>query len=183
MKKIIISIIFVFVALIAYPQSSGTSNGGKLFQRLVIDIGASPVIFSDRYSPKFTFYNFALGYQFSKRFDLRIQTDIINIYQKNDVFNWSEEDKMIAIGLGANYRVYFAEERIKMAGKSLSVAAKMGFAIFPESRMQQSICYDLAARLYPGRNYYFAVGLNHQLFTNWNPSNIPTLYLGFGLDF
>lgn len=172
-----------------FSQLSGDHKVALVFNKLVLDVGATPVSWSDASKYDFFFYNFAIGYQFGKRFDLRLHRDIVHIVETYDPY-WIgyNFERLYSLALGANYRVQPDRWQGIMRGVSYSVAMKAGVTVSQEENEQQSLFYDISARIYPVKNCYFATGFNHDLFGDrmfWVNGNqhIKTFYFSFGLDF
>jgi hypothetical protein len=189
MKKYCIGLFFLILSFTGVSQSTGDQKDSRLFQRLVIDIGAAPVTFSDPTQYDCFFYNFAIGYQFGKHFDLRIHRDLIHVFDRDYLGYPSPCVRLFTLSLGGNYRWYSQKTQGIFKGVSYSVALKAGATITQIWKEQQSIFYDISARIYPVKNGYIATGFNHDLFSDWirwgypNRQHIETFYFSFGLDF
>jgi hypothetical protein len=191
MRKYCVGLSFLILSLTCVAQSNGDHPASRVFQRLVIDIGATPVSFSNPSRVDQYFYNFAIGYQFKNNLELKFHWDLIQAFQTVSMGAWNDFttfDRLFAMGVGGNYRWYSQKTQGLFNGVSYSVALKAGATFSQDYREQQSIYYDISARLYPKKNVYFATGFNHDLFTmrSFLPSNkehVETFYFSFGLDF
>ena len=196
MKKYGIGFLFLMMTFTGVAQQEGDSRLARVFQRLVIDVGASPVSFSFPNSFETFSYNFAMGYQFKSHFQLRFQYDLIQSYHTydggfpNGWGPWSTitSERLFALGVGGNYRWCSRKPEGLFKGVGYSIALKAGATFSESHREQQSIYYDLSARFYPKRNCYFAVGFNHDLFADRmrlvsRKEHLETIYFSFGIEF
>lgn len=187
MKTFFIGLMFLILSLTGVSQSTGDQKAARIFHRLVIDIGAAPVTFSDPNYYHWFSYNFAIGYQFGEHFDLRIHRDLIHVFDTRDFFVYPIPcERLFTLGIGGNYRWYAQKPQGIFKGVSYSLALKAGATIFQVWNEQQSIFYDISARFYPVKNGYVATGFNHDLFMSrfaWGQNHMGTFYFSFGLDF
>lgn len=184
MKRIIWIVVSTLIVGNIYAQEKDLNDQIKLFQKLVLDVGATPLSTSFGDNPQMTSYNFTLGYQIIERLDVRLNLDILNIYEKNSQVNspnYYERLMGMSIGLGC----------IALKGKSdtffkntrLGFVGKFGAGISPESSEQESLFFDISARAYLGKIPYIGLGINHQITDIFNGSDFTSLYFTFGIDF
>jgi hypothetical protein len=189
MKIYCVGFLFMILSFQGFSQLSGDHKVALVFNKLVLDVGATPVSWSDVSMYDFYFYNFAIGYQFGKRFDLRLHRDLVHVVTTWDnSWDYYNLERLRSLGVGVNYRVQPEKWQGIMKGVSYSLALKAGFTISKEYKEQQSIFYDISARIYPLKYCYFATGFNHDLFSDQrifhqNKQHIQTFYFSFGLDF
>jgi len=192
MKNFCFGLLFLILSLSGAAQPDIDRPAARVFQRLVIDIGAAPVAFSNPGRFEHYFYNFAIGYQFRNHFALKFHYDLIHAMETVDNPPWGGSftsfERMFAMGIGGNYRFYPQKPQGLFKGVSYSAALKAGATFSHDYSEQQSVFYDVSVRIYPKKNFYFAAGFNHDLFTDrmrWSPDkeHLQTFYFSFGLDF
>ncbi len=179
----------LILSLQGFTQLNGDQKVARIFNRLVIDLGAAPVTFTDVEEYDLYFYHFAIGYQFGKHFDLKLHRDLIHVVRPLDrFFGVNNFTRNFALGVGGNYRWKPEKWQGIMQGVGYSVAVKAGATFSCDAREQQSIFYDLSARIYPVKYCYLAAGFNHDLFSerlwaDYHKKHIQSFYFSFGLDF
>jgi hypothetical protein len=185
MKKLLLIIASASI-LTNLPAQEGNETGyPKLFQKLVLDIGAVPYGAPIGDNPGMSSYDFSLGYQLTKRFDFRLNADVLNqIEYKPRVFNDTYlYDRLLDLSFGTNFRAFKGKSDTFLEKVSFSVFGKFGAGVSPEHLEQQSLFYDVSVRSYLGNFPYLGLGINHQMYDSSYKPNLVNIYFTFGLDF
>lgn len=180
MKKIIMILVSTLVIGNLLAQKEGEINQPKLFQKLVLDIGATPLSSSFGDNLQMTTYNFALGYQVIKRLDLRLNLDVLNIFEENINLNYYE--RLLGLSFGIGCIAFYGKEETFFKNTSLGFVGKFGAGIEPQSRMQESLFFDISTRAYLGKTPYIGLGINYQITDIFMGADFASLYFTFGID-
>jgi hypothetical protein len=173
-----------------YSSARSQTQFGKSLPRwldkMVFEVSAVPVSYSDAQPYNLTWLNFALGYTLGSGFELTYNRDLMNVY-RSDHFLIGYQ-RLRSLGLAGNYRFHTCQKPGFFNGFSFSARLKAGITVSPEEKEQQSIFYDISARIYPQKNYFLAVGFNQDREGIWylgynNNDLCNTLYASFGLSF
>jgi hypothetical protein len=181
-------VLFLFAATIMTvslsSQEANKPGQSKFFQKIVLDIGAIP--FSTSFgNPRMTGYNFTLGYQVIKRLDVRFNLDVYNYYDKNREPNYPlhYDEKLIGLSIGLGYVAFKGKDNSFLNHKSISFIGKFGAGISPEDSTQQTLFFDLAARVHLGIIPYISFGFTDQMYFSEIDPDLKSLYISFGIDF
>lgn len=185
MKRFFLIIVSTCIMLNLSAQRYNETNYPKLFQKLVLDIGAIPFSAPIGDNPNMSSYNFSLGYQIAKKLDIRINADVLNQFEYKprfipDIYLY---DKILDLSLGANLNAFNGKSDTFLEKASFGIVGKFGVGVSPEHLEQQSLFYDISFRTYLGNIPYLGLGINHQMYDSSYKSNLVSIYLSFGLDF
>lgn len=192
MKKSFLIFVSTIIMLSVSAQNEESTGVQKVFQKLVLDVGAAPFSKSIDDERQMYYYNFGLGYQVIKRVDVRLCIDIFDLhnsdyYESPFEYSRSEDacDRLWGMSLGVNYKAFKGKKGTFLDNTSVAFMGKFGTAITVKYSEQESWFYDFSTRLYIGRIPYFGVGINHQNFDTFfgEDSDFTSLYLVFGMDF
>jgi hypothetical protein len=185
MKRFLLIIVSTCIMINLNAQRFNETNYPKLFQKLVLDIGAIPFSASIGDNPNMSSYNFSLGYQVTKKLDVRINADVLYQfeYEPNSVPNIYLYDRILGLSLGANLIAFKGKSDTFLEKASFGIVGKFGAGVSPERLEQQSLFYDISFRTYLGNIPYLGLGINHQMYDSSFKTNFSSIYLSFGLDF
>jgi hypothetical protein len=185
MKKIILILVSTIIMCNLFAQKENEIGQQKLLQKLVLDIGATPLSTSFGNNPQLTSYNFSIGYQVIKRLDVRLNLDLLNIFEENSEVNnnLNYYEKLLGLSLGIGCNVLKGKEDSFFKNTSLGFVGKFGAGIAPESREQESLFFDISARAHLGKTPYIGLGINHQITDIFMGEDFTSLYFTFGIDF
>lgn len=183
MKKTMLLILAVLISVAAFSQT-GTDSKRTPLQKLIVDVGAIPiqVAFKDKGSLKS--FNFALGYEITRKLDLRFNYDLNNFYNQNLFFQNNNQNlitKLTGLSFGVNYNV-LNDVKFIYDHSALDVLAKFGIDINDYSE-QETLFYDLSVRLKMKDLPYVGIGYNHHIFDSIITRDVKGVYLTFGLEF
>ena len=179
MKKTVLLLATMLIVGIISAQKPFEEKTAKVFDKLVVDIGAIPFSTSNLQQTQVSAYNLALGYKFSKRFDFRINTDLYNLFDANETNSY---ERLFGLSLGTNYLLLAGQNNSLLNKADIHLVGKFGAGISPENMEQESLFYDVSMRTYFGKSY-LGIGSNNQLFGSSIKPNLSTLYISFGIDF
>jgi hypothetical protein len=180
MKRFFLIIVSTLIVVNLNAQRYNDANYPKLFQKLVLDLGAIPLSVPVNDNVRMTAYNFSLGYQFTKRLDIRMNADVFHQY-KYMPYVFFLYDRILGLSLGANFNAFKGKSGTLLEKTSLGFLGKFGVGV--AEKEQQSLFYDFSARTYFGNIPYVSLGINHQFYDSSYRSNLVSLYVSFGLDF
>lgn len=184
MKRIIWIIVSTLIVGTINAQEKDANNQIKLFQKLVLDVGATPLSTSFGDNPQLTSYNFSIGYQIIERLDVRLNLDVLNNFEKSKVngsaYNY---ERLLGMSLGLGCTALKGKSDTFIKNTRLGFVGKFGAGINPDSSEQESLFFDIAARAYLGNIPYIGFGINHQITDIFNGSDFTSLYFTFGIDF
>jgi hypothetical protein len=181
MKRFFLIIVSTLIVLNLNAQKYTETNYPKLFQKLVLDIGAVPLSVPVNDNVRMSAYNFSLGYQFTKSLDIRLNADVFHQYKYMPHIFYLYH-RILGLSLGANFNAFKGKSGSFLEKTSLGFVGKFGVGVAPEME-QESIFYDFSARTYFGNIPYVSLGINHQFYDSSYRSNLVSLYVSFGLDF
>jgi hypothetical protein len=186
MKRTYLIILPILVIGNLFAQEQDDIAQHKLLQKIVIDIGATPLSKSFGDNPHMTSYNFSLGYQINKRLDLRLNLDILNIFSE-EINEWNRTlniyERLLGPSIGIGFIAFNGKDDTFLKNKSLGFVGKFGVGIEPQSRMQESLFFDISTRAYLGKIPFIAIGINRQITDVFKGSDFTSLYLAFGINF
>lgn len=185
MKRIIWIVVSTLIVGTINAQDKDVNDQIKLFQKLVLDVGATPLSASFGDNPQLTSYNFAIGYQIIERLDVRLNLDVLNNFEKNSEVNSSSYyyERLLGMSLGLSCIALKGKSDTFFKNTRLGFVGKFGAGISPESSEQESLFFDISARVYLGKIPYIGLGINHQITDIFNGSDFTSLYFTFGIDF
>jgi hypothetical protein len=185
MKKIILILVSTIIMCNLFAQKEDEIGQQKLFQKLVLDIGATPLSTSFGDNPQLTSYNFSIGYQVIKRLDVRLSLDLLNIFEENSEVNsnLNSYERLLGLSIGLGCIALKGKDDTFFKNTSLGFVGKFGAGIAPESREQESLFFDISARAHLGKTPYIGLGINHQITDIFMGEDFTSLYFTFGIDF
>jgi len=184
MKRTIFLVISTLIMGNLHAQKKIETSQPKLFQKLVVDVGAVPLSTSFG-NPQMTSYIFSLGYQVIKRLDVRLNLDLFNVFDKNREVNSSSNycERLFGLSLGLGYSALKGKGDTFFKNTNLGFVGKFGAGIISESREQESLFFDISARAHISTIPYIGLGINHQMYFSTIEPDLTSLYLAFGIDF
>jgi hypothetical protein len=184
MKKVLIILSAVLFSLTAFSQKS-EDIAKKPLQKIIFDIGVNPyqITLSDQGTLKSM--NFALGYEITKKIDLRFNLDLNYFIYKNSPQNIFLPEYKISsltgLSFGVNYSI-IDDFNFIFDNSSIEILAKFGIDINEHSE-QESFLYDISTRLKMKDLPYIGIGYNHHIFGVGYLSEMNGIYITFGLEF
>lgn len=179
MKKVLFILVAVAISTSVFSQTAD-KNSRTVLQRVIVDVGATPFQFDLSDIGTLKSLNFGLGYEVSKRLDLRFNLDV-NAYINQTYFGQFSENSYRttrAISIGANYSI-LNDFNFIYKQSSLELIGKFG-ADINDSSTQESLLFDLGLRLKMLDLPYVGLGFRHHLN---DFGNMTGIYLNFGLEF
>jgi len=183
MKKTFIILTTVLLSLAAFSQESEEISK-KPLQKIIFDIGVSPyqITLSDQGTLKSM--NFALGYEVSKKLDLRFNLDLnyfIYTYSPQSIyFPKYYISSLTGLSFGVNYSI-IDDFNFIYDNSSIEVLAKFGIDL--DENTQESIFYDISTKLKMKDLPYIGIGFNHHIFGTGFLSEMNGIYMTIGLEF
>lgn len=185
MKKFMLIFVFTLIIRTLLAQNTAENVQPKLFNKLVLDLGATPASISFGDNTQMTSYNFALGYQVIKRLDIRLNMDVMNFFDNNDQEGSNQKyyERLLGLSIGIGFIAIKGKEDSFFKNTNLGFVGKFGAGIEPASNEQKSLFFDISARAHLGKIPYFGLGINHQISDVFTGSDFTSLYFSFGIDF
>ncbi|MFA5647523.1 MAG: hypothetical protein WC951_04360 [Bacteroidales bacterium] len=187
MKRLFLTAIAASMMLNLSAQRYNETEYPKIFQKLVLDIGATPFSVPIEGNSKISTYNFSLGYQIGKKADIRFNADILNqfenYYTSPNTSGIYFSGRLVNLSLGTSVNIFNGKNDSFLKNISSNLVGKLGIGISPEHKEQESIFYDVSFRTYFGNIPYIGLGINHQMYGSSYKPNSANIYISFGLDF
>lgn len=182
MKRTLLIIVTLVISITAFSQE-GNSTSRTPLQRVILDVGAVPYEYTINGAGYLRSVNLGIGYEISKRLDLRLNLDFNTFYDMNELGIPSPDfyRNMRALSIGASYSV-LNDFKLIYSHSQLDLSGKFGIDINDHSE-QESIFYDISARLKFKDIPYVGIGFNHHIFDTMFNSDFSGLYLTIGLEF
>lgn len=182
MKKALFIFAVILLSLTAFSQTSN-NDIKKPLQKLIIDVGVTPFQINISDVGTLKSLNFALGYEITKKLDLRFNVDLNAFLNQNPLGWYAENEFLMLTGLsfGVNYNL-LDDFKFIYDNSSLDILGKFGIDMNDYSE-QESFLYDISLRLKMKDLPYLGIGYNHHMFGSMSNSDMKGIYLTFGLEF
>lgn len=182
MTKIILILTAILISLTAFSQTSSNETKTPL-QKIIVDVGVTPFQITLAEKGSLKSVNFGLGYEITKKIDLRFNIDLNAFIDRNPFGRYAENEYayLTGLSLGVNYNL-FDNLNLIYNNSSIDVLAKFGIDVNDYSE-QESLVYDVSLRLKMKDLPYIGVGYNHHMFGSMVYSDMKGIYLTLGLEF
>jgi len=184
MTKTVLILTALLLSLTAFAQTPSNDNDTKKpLQKLIIDVGVTPFQFSLAEEGTLKSVNFALGYEITKKIDLRFNVDLNTFIDRNPFGRYAKNEfsYLTGLSLGVNYNL-MDNFRFIYDNSAIDILAKFGIDINDYSE-QESFLYDISLRLKMKDLPYIGFGYNHHMFGSMLSSDMKGIYLTLGLEF
>ncbi|MDX1348835.1 MAG: hypothetical protein R3279_01240 [Putridiphycobacter sp.] len=178
MKKLSLVLLAFLLQISVIAQNTRTP-----LQRIIFDVGATPFQLDISNVGTLKSLNFGLGYEVSKRLDIRFNLDLNafinqNIYGPFEPYIENEFSIKKGMSLGVNYAI-LKDFKFIYDNSSLELLGKFGVDVNSNSE-QESFLYDVSVRLKMLDLPYVGIGYNHHIM---DFHDMKGVYCTFGLEF
>jgi hypothetical protein len=182
MTKTFLILTALLLSLTAFSQTSYYVTK-KPLQKLIIDVGVTPFQISLADEGTLKSVNFALGYEITKKIDLRFNVDLNIFIDRNPFGRYAKNEfsYLTGLSLGVNYNL-FDHFRFIYDNSAIDILAKFGIDVNDYSE-QESFLYDISLRLKMKDLSYIGIGYNQHMFGSMSNSDMKGIYLTLGLEF
>ena len=182
MTKTILILTAILLSLTAFSQTSSNDTKTPL-QKLIVDVGVTPFQITLAEKGSLKSVNFGLGYEITKKIDLRFNVDLNAFIDRNPFGRYAENEYsyLTGLSLGVNYNL-FDNFKFIYDNSSIDILAKFGIDVNDHSE-QESFLYDISLRLKMKNLSYIGIGYNQHMFGSMFSSDMKGIYLTLGLEF
>ena len=108
--------------------------------------------------------------------------DVMNIFDKSDQGNNNSGyyERLLGLSFGIGAIVLKGKEDSFLKNTNLGFVGKSGAGIDPVSQEQESLFFDISARIHLGMVPYIAAGINRQITDVFMGKDFTSLYFSFG---
>ena len=185
MRKLLLITTLTTLMLSLNAQEENLSPTQKVFQKLVLDIGASPYSYALEDNIHIFSYSIGLGYLFSEKSDVRMNIDKFDIHCDGDHWKFDENtySPFLGLSLSASKKYFVGKDNTLFDNTSLAFVGKTGMAFSQKNSKQKLLFFDLSTRIYFGNVPYLGIGYNLKFYSDLYTEDLSNIYLSFGIDF